>query len=274
MINVNKKTEAASVTVVIPCFDCAETIERAVQSVLTQTLLPTEIILIDDNSLDSTAEHLDKIKKECEECKITIIQFSTNGGPSVARNAGWDRATTKYIAFLDADDSWHPQKIELQYTWMNENKHVDLTAHHTSVSVGGNIVDPIVQFGDNHAVSSKNLLFSNRIATSSVMAKQSLTERFDPTRKFSEDYLLWLELSLNGTIIHVLESTLSCLHKERYGKGGLSSQLWSMEKGELSNYKLLHKEQRINICQRTFYSLYSMLKFTRRLILARLRLNK
>ena len=267
-------SETASVTVVIPCFNCVDTVERAVLSVLNQTLLPLKIILVDDKSTDDTVRHLKKIQHKSGVCETTIIQFAENGGPSAARNAGWDMATTTHIAFLDADDSWHPQKIELQYTWMNENKHVDLSAHHTSVSALDHIVEPVVQFGDSHAVSSKKLLLSNRFSTPTVMVKQSLTERFDPTRRFAEDYLLWLELSLNGRIIHILESTLAYLHKERYGKGGLSSHLWSMEKGELSNYKLLHKEQKINICQRTFYSLYSILKFTRRLILARLRLNK
>jgi len=108
----------APVSVVIPCYRCGATIKRAVDSVAAQTLRPAEVILIEDGSGDNTLEQLYRVQGEHPKDWIKIIALEKNSGPSFARNTGWDAATQPYIAFLDADDSWHPQKTEIQYQWM------------------------------------------------------------------------------------------------------------------------------------------------------------
>ncbi len=102
-----------SVSVIIPAYNSASTIIRALQSVVAQTLAPLEIIVVDDASTDTTRDLVTTFASSSS-FPVRVLTQTTNSGPSAARNAGWDTAVGDYIAFLDADDQWHPRKIELQ----------------------------------------------------------------------------------------------------------------------------------------------------------------
>lgn len=99
-----------SVSVIIPAYNRANVIERAVQSVLNQTYQDYEIIIVDDASTDDTLEKLKKFKDK----RIVKIRNKKNRGPAGSRNVGIREARGEYIAFLDSDDEWLPQKIEKQ----------------------------------------------------------------------------------------------------------------------------------------------------------------
>jgi glycosyltransferase involved in cell wall biosynthesis len=126
---VENQKNIARVSVVIPCYRCADTIERAVMSVAEQTLKPYEVILVEDCSGDYTLDVLYSLQSQFDVDWIKIIPLKVNSGPGTARNVGWNASQQDYIAFLDADDSWHPQKIEIQYGWMVKNSDVDMTGH-------------------------------------------------------------------------------------------------------------------------------------------------
>lgn len=111
-------SESAPVSVVVPCWRCRDTIARAVESIAAQTRLPHEVILVDDASGDGTAGALHALAGRYPKDWITVIEQRDNGGAGVARNAGWETASSPYIAFLDADDAWHPKKLEIQVAWM------------------------------------------------------------------------------------------------------------------------------------------------------------
>ena len=99
------------ISVIIPAYNSEKTILRALESVNSQTFKPIEIIVINDYSSDKTEEVVKSFKSE-----ITIIFLSneTNKGPSYSRNRGIRSSNGNWIAFLDADDYWHPQKLEFQ----------------------------------------------------------------------------------------------------------------------------------------------------------------
>ena len=128
--------ELAKVSVVIPCYRCADTIARAVTSIAEQTSRPAEVILVDDCSGDDTLATLYELQAEYPQGWVKVIESPKNAGPGTARNLGWEAATQAYIAFLDADDSWHPQKIEMQYGWMSKNPEVALTGHTCQQLIG------------------------------------------------------------------------------------------------------------------------------------------
>ena len=119
----------APVSVVIPCFCSADTISRAVSSVLAQSLPPSEVILIDDASPDNTLEILYELQEEYGKQRLKIIALTENGGPGHARNMGWQAATQDYIACLDADDAWHPDKLSLQFRCMQSHPEISLCGH-------------------------------------------------------------------------------------------------------------------------------------------------
>ncbi len=102
------------VSVVIPTYNCAQYITEAVESVLNQTYKDFEIIVVDDGSRDNTKEVIKRYLN-----KIKYI-YQQNSGPSAARNRGIKEAKGEYIAFLDADDIWLPQKLELQIKFMEK----------------------------------------------------------------------------------------------------------------------------------------------------------
>lgn len=106
-------TKKADVSVIIPVYNSGEEAFRAVSSIAKQTLLPKEVILIDDCSPDQkqVKKWFSKIETTFKnEFKIIFLFQKVNGGAGEARNRGWEIASGKYVAFLDSDDIWHPKK--------------------------------------------------------------------------------------------------------------------------------------------------------------------
>ncbi len=256
----------APVSVVIPCYNCRETIKRAVDSVWVQTLRPAEVIIVDDGSDEGTKLYLREIVKNYESGWIKLIEHDTNKGPGFARNTGWDNATQPYIAFLDSDDSWHPRKIEIQYDFMASNPTFAITGHKVRVLKSGDISPCVNDFGEIQfkRVSGRRLLFQNVFVTSSIMLLNDLPFRFEPSKKYGEDYLLWLNILLSGYSGAVIEAELGYRHKSWYGFSGLSSRLWDMEREEISSYYKLLCDGKISFPIFCVISAFSLLKYTRR----------
>jgi len=260
----------ANVTVIIPCWQCKETITRAIDSVYKQSLLPEKVILIDDASGDSTGDFLEQLALIYPKGWIEVIHLVANSGPGVSRNAGWDMAKTEYIAFLDADDSWHPNKIKLQYDWMLKNKDIDLSCHLTRILLNDSAVslqnlESILQ---GYKISKNKLPFKNMIATRSVMLKTNISERFDKKKRLSEDYYLWLKLILSGKRGYFLNETLAYSYKPDFGHSGLTRSLVAMEIAELHTFYQCYKKHLINPFLFLTASLFSLIKFIRRCVMS------
>ena len=257
----------APVSVVIPCFRCSLTIERAVISVAQQSQKPAELILVDDSSGDDTLLVLQDLAKHHSDL-IKIIALAKNQGPANARNVGWAAATQTYIAFLDADDAWHSQKIEIQTAYMDAHPDVVLCGHKHKVLVNTTALPNWkVQTWMEQHISKWSLLVSNRFSPTSAMLRADIEQRFLQSQRYSEDYLLWLELVCSGKRVTKLSAELAVRYTNPFGTGGLSAQLWLMEQGELSNYQYLYNKGYINLVQFLGLSLYSLLKFFRRLVI-------
>jgi glycosyltransferase involved in cell wall biosynthesis len=261
---------SCSVSVIIPCYKSSAFLRRAVDSVLTQTYKPTEIIIVDDASDDSglTFKCIKKIKKDYIDSGISIrtIFLKRNSGPSRARNRGWNISTNDYIAFLDSDDAWHPKKIELQYKFMKFNSKFDVTSH-SSRTFNNSIKDKINNFNVKQ-VYLKKMVFKNCIQTRTVMLKRDLTLRFDDKIRYGEDYDLWMRMMNSGVIFGYSKQVLAYKYDDDFNYRGLSSNLLKMEKAEL---KVLHKQYlsgNLNILQCIVVSIWSILKFIRRFIKA------
>jgi len=99
-----------TVTAIIPAYDAAGVLPRAIESVLGQTLADVDLVVVDDGSSDETAA----VARAYDDRRVTTIVHETNRGASAARNTGLRHATGEYVAFLDADDEWLPRKLERQ----------------------------------------------------------------------------------------------------------------------------------------------------------------
>lgn len=262
------------VSVIIPCFNCEGTINRAVNSVYRQTWQPKEVILIDDGSTDESLSRMQKIRESFGSSWIRVLELGNNEGPGSARNAGWDAASQPYLAFLDADDAWHPRKVEIQFKYMLDNPEVSIIGHRLRWLRGGENPPALPDIYIIKPVSKRMMLISNRLLTSTVMLKRDLNFRFKPTKRYSEDYLLWLQIICNGYRAAIIELCLAYLYKPPYGSSGLSGHLWDMELGELDNYRRLYDEQLISWPTLITVRTYSMAKFVRRIVISRLELMK
>ena len=259
--------ERAPVSVIIPCFNCSSTIERAISSVLRQTLLPLEVFLVDDASTDrgETAKNLVKIKKLFgHSMRMEIIRLENNSGPAAARNAGWDAATQPYIVFLDADDAWHPGKIDIQYRWMKKHPDIALTGHPCVLMRAESPAVPLPDAWKAHEVGKTLLLFSNRFQTTSVMLRREIPYRFQQGMNYCEDFLLWLQIVLNGHKACRIDLPLAFLFKPPFGRGGLSRNVWQLSKGEMKAIRMVREKGLITGSAQLFFTTYIFLKHMRR----------
>lgn len=261
------------VSVIIPCYCAADVLQRAVQSVIAQTVLPAELILINDASPDEgkTWAIMNEIKNIYENIvPIYLIDLPTNQGVATARNKGMENSTQPYIAFLDDDDIWHPQKLEIQYGYMAEHPDVYLTCHHSCLIRSDvekqNFCASNMNLNQKSiTINPKKLLFLHYTngGTPSVMIKKVPSLAFKEGKRYSEDYLLWLEYAFSFKAA-LLDVTLAANFKEIYGESGLSKNLWALEKGELDTYRqIAHK----GYAQQGIVALamcFSVVKFLRR----------
>lgn len=262
------------VSVVIPCYNCGGTIVRAVESVLRQSAPPAEIILVDDGSTDDTGRVLDRLTAVPGMTgMLRILHLASNQGQSVARNAGWDAAGGKYVAFLDADDAWHARKLEIQYEWMAARPSVAVTGHRTvRVRTGirdGAFEEPLPGKWRSFRLRPLKMLLSNRIHMRSAMVLRGIPYRFDPRMRKGEDYLLWLEMILGGQEAWLLDLPLAFYFKALYGGGGISGDLEEMEAGELDVYLKLYRSGRFPLPALPFFWIFSLSKYAMRRVIKR-----
>lgn len=259
----------ASVACVIPCYNCTDTLLRAVRSVQAQSVPVQEIILVDDCSTDETTDLIERLA--AEDPRIVPLHIGTNSGPSTARNAGWERARSRFIAFLDADDSWHKQKVELQLRLFQAWPDLAIAGHIASVE-GEVEEDERYDLSDAdlaaHArpVQRRSLLIRNPWSTPTVMLRRDIPFRFDEDQREAEDFLLWARILMSGRLGLRLKLPLAILYKARYGARGLSANLWKMQKGELRSFRKLWQRRDITAAEYCFASLLSLVKFIRRSI--------
>lgn len=259
----------ARVSVIIPCYRCADTIGRAVDSVLRQTRPAAEVILVEDCSTDdcATLAALYALKAVQGDVQISVVGLEKNAGPGGARNAGWAMAQGDYIAFLDADDSWHPRKLEVQLAWMQAHPEARLTAGRSALLTAGQPPHNLALPASARLVSGAALLRSNCFPTRTVMLRRDIKLRFDPTKRYAEDYLLWLRLVLSGMPSYVIDLPLAYTYKAEYGASGLTAHLWKMERGEIDTYLRVCADGLISKLACCALVLYSLLKFGRRLVM-------
>ena len=255
--------EPAPVSVVIPCWRSARTIQRAVASVAAQSLAAREVILVDDASGDDTLSTLNSIREAYTPGWIEVIALPKNGGPGPARNAGWDAARGEYVAFLDADDAWHPRKLELHVAWLKAHPEVVLSGHRSVLVAQAG--EPFTVGGIAKAcrVGLTEMLVSNRFPTRSVIVRRELPLRFQG-RRVTEDYLLWLEIVASGAPCYVLDAPLAFSFQPDFSPGGYSGRLWTHERRELAALAVLRDRGALALHVWLLASAWSLCKYLRR----------
>ena len=261
----------APVSVVIPCFRCAATIDDAIASIVAQTLRPAEVLLVEDGSGDGTLANLHRIAAAYEAGWIKVIALSANGGPSRARNAGWQQAKQPYIAFLDADDSWGPRKLELQMAALEADPAIALIAHRMVVRPRGTAIPALRPPVRVQAVGRPKLLLRNPFPTASVVLRRDLPFRFDEDFWRSEDYLLWSQIVFSGYRCAKIDQVLAIWNERGHGAIGLSDDVDAVHRARRDLRRKLMRQGLLSRPEHVFASTVGVLSRMRRHVMLRLR---
>lgn len=183
------------VSVIMPAYNMERFIGKAIRSVMDQTYRDWELLVIDDGSKDSTCDIVARLA--AEDARIQLIRNEKNMGVARTRNRGFDLCRGDYIALLDSDDVWHPEKLEKQLARMQQTG-ADLSyCAYALVDENGERVKADYLVPDS--IDFEGLLKENVIGCSTVMLTVEVTaaHRFNEDF-YHEDYVLWLELLRAG----------------------------------------------------------------------------
>ena len=220
------------ISVIIPVYNAEKTIKSTIESVFNQTYAEIiEIIIVNDGSTDDSKKIVTKSILSNKTSRIIKLIDKENGGVSSARNRGIEEASGEYIAFLDSDDEWHPKKLEIVMNLMKKNK-INFLGHHYTLE---NNFNKTFTEKKPKEVSFYHLLLKSSIPTPSVVIKREICGHFNEKMTHTEDHDLWLKTALKNRIFYV-ELALVKLGRPKLAKGGLSSNKWSMRKGEIEMY--------------------------------------
>lgn len=189
------------ISVICPTYNSAGYIEKTLASLLIQTVLPDEVVFSDDGSQDATCVILERWCAKFQE-KGVLCQVLRNPheGPGATRNSGIRRATGDWVAFLDADDLWMPDKLVDTLSYIQNNPGVNFLVHWEEF-LRLNQERWVLPHGSCYTQKSdlpRAVFLRNAFSTSAVVCRKSIVMQvggFDPTFPVSQDYELWLRLS-------------------------------------------------------------------------------
>ena len=186
-------------SVILPTFNSSSFIDKALQSLMSQTYRKFEVIASDDGSKDNTVKILKKYKKLFKKKKINLIIIeNSHFGPGYARNKAIEKSKYEWLAFLDSDDVWHKDKL-LKVLKKKKNQKVNCIIHN-EIYINRNktkiYYDYTNMFSNNRSIF-KQLFYQNFLSPTSTCIKKSLVEKhkmFDASLLNGQDYDLWLKI--------------------------------------------------------------------------------
>lgn len=224
---------SVEVTAIIPAYNAAYYLEKAITSVLAQTV-PCRVIIINDASSDNTLCIAQRYQKEYPKY-VSIIDNESNLGVALSRNYAVKKAQTKYIAYLDADDWWCEDKLERQIARLQETGADACYSGRELMTEEGEATGRIVHVSEQ--IDYKNLLKGNIIPCSSVLIKRELAFQYPMVHdELHEDYIMWLSMLRDGKKFVGIDLPLL---KSRLAKGGKSRKKGKSAKMTFGVYRYM-----------------------------------
>lgn len=217
-----------AVSVILPTYNRLQYLRQAVESVLAQTFTDWELIIADDGSDEPTRAYLGT----CEALpRVRVMLLARMGNPAAVRNAALRAARGEYIAFLDSDDLWMPNKLEVQWAALRASRDCRWSyTEHIRIDHAGDSINsqrnPGRVLHEGH-IFEHLMKLQVGVAMPTVMVRKELLESvggFDEQQGLHEDHQLWLRLSLIAKIA-VLSEPLACIrrHHEHFSSVGIRS---------------------------------------------------
>jgi glycosyltransferase involved in cell wall biosynthesis len=246
------------VSIITPTFNSERFISETIDSIIQQSYKDWELLVIDDGSDDNSI----KIIKEFEskENRVHLIRFKKNYGPAYARNLGIQLAKGRYIAFLDSDDVWHPDKLEIQIKFMLENNLPFSFTSYRKIDDMGKIFGKRIKAPE--MLNYNDLLKSCTIGCLTVVYDQRLIgKQFMPDYPKTQDYALWLKIMKTGVKARGIDQELA------YYRIRQSSISRNKIIKAFYQWKIYREQENLNFFESIYfminYTLYGLIKLIR-----------
>lgn len=232
------------VSIIIPSYNSYDFIHKTIDSVINQTYPNWEMIIVDDVSPDNSNEIIEEYIRKDD--RIKLIMLEKNSGPAVARNRAIEEARGRYIAFLDADDLWKPEKLEKQIKFMQEKDCALSYSAYETMSEDGVKLNTVIS--PPNILTYTELLKSNRIGCLTAMYDTNkIGKVYMPLMKKRQDFGLWLKILKMTDAAYGMSEVL--------GTYRLMSNSVSSNKLDLLkyNYSLFREHQGFSVIKSLYY---------------------
>lgn len=193
-----------TLSIITPAYNAAATLPETARAVMAQSFTDWEWLIADDASSDVTLQILNTLAKQ--DARIKPIILEKNGGPAMARRSALGKARGDFIAFLDADDVWLPQKLEKQLAFMaKKNAALSYTAFRR-ISDDGALTGRFVRVPEK--LTYNQLLQNTAIVCSSAMINRAITGPFEIKNNAYDDFTTWLDILKRGHVAYGLNDDL------------------------------------------------------------------
>jgi teichuronic acid biosynthesis glycosyltransferase TuaG len=225
----------STVTVITPAYNAAQYLSDTIRSVQAQTFKDWEMIIVDDCSTDETFKIATSFSSK--DSRIHVVKHTMNSGVAVARNTALDAAKTEFVAFLDSDDLWMPNKLEKQLDFMEKNGYVlTYTDYQLFNTDTGEVIKKIKS---PKKMTYKSIFTNTGIGCLTVMVDKNISGEFHmPLLKHTEDNCTWQTILKPGYTAYLLDENLASY---RVGNVSLTKDKSKSAKNQWDYYRKYYK---------------------------------
>jgi len=194
------------VSIIMPAYNASRYLPDAIESVLAQTHENWELLIVDDCSKDSSVEVIRRYRER--DSRVKLLLNKQNLGPALSRNYAIKNANGRYIAFLDSDDIWSSDKLNIQLKVMNNYRHSFTYTSYHRISEDGKAAGKKIDVPNK--LNYRQLLKNTAIVTSSVVLDISRIGTIQMKRTYYDDFACWLEVLKKGVTAYGIDKDLVC----------------------------------------------------------------
>lgn len=200
------------VSIVMPAYNCEDFIGMTLESIIMQTYINWEVIVVDDCSIDKTAEIVQGYM--IKDKRILYYKLDNNSGAAVARNFAIEHAHGKFMAFLDSDDIWFPEKLSKQIAFMEDNNYFFTCTRYNKIDEEGKDLGRTVSIRKKS--NYEDILKKNPGNSTVIYNTEEIGKVFIPNIRKRNDYVMWLRVIKRTGTLYGMDETLSS-HRIRNG---------------------------------------------------------
>lgn len=246
----NQKKLKHLVSIIMPAYNCEEFIEETINSVQNQSYGNWELIVVDDASTDKTGEIIKEISMN--DNRVIYIKFSENKGAALARNKAIEVASGEYLAFLDSDDLWLPEKLSKQISFMEKNDFYFTCTTYGKIDEKSNNLEK--SYIPTTEAGYEDILRNCPGNSTVIYNAKKLGKFFIPNIKKRNDFVMWLQVIKKAEQLYGIHELLS-FHRVREGS-------LSVNKASLIEYqwKVYRDIEKLSIAKSGYLVVYKVIQ--------------